>query len=264
MVFTARSEAQLSEMLKLCKELSVPVTILGNGSNVVAPDEGLRGAVITPAVDIVEIKLDAAESIICGAGIKLSALAVFAANNALTGLEFAHGIPGTAGGGAYMNAGAYGGEMKDVLLSCRHVDQNGDAGEISGDGLCLSYRSSVYKQNGAFITGLKLKLAPGDPVAIIEKMRELGQRRREKQPLEYPSAGSVFKRPPGNFAGTLIEQCGLKGYRIGGAEVSEKHAGFIINAGGATAADILKLIDHIKNVVMRETGITLECELKIL
>ena len=163
-----------------------------------------------------------------------------------------------------MNAGAYGGEMRDVLLSCTHVDANGDVGSFDGDALALRYRGSVYSDSARIITSLLLQLQPGDPDAIRERMEELMARRRDKQPLDYPSAGSTFKRPTGYYAGALIEQCGLKGFAVGGAQVSEKHAGFVINRGGATAADVHAVIDHCRAVVQHETGVLLEPEVKFI
>ena len=163
-----------------------------------------------------------------------------------------------------MNAGAYGGEMKDVLLSCRHLERDGSAGELRGDALGLSYRHSVYSENGAVILSIVVGLKPGDPKEIGARMDDLMERRRSKQPLEFPSAGSVFKRPLGNFAGTLIESCGLKGATVGGAQVSEKHAGFIVNRGGATCEDVLRLIAKIQETVLRETGVALECEVRTI
>ena len=178
-------------------------------------------------------------------------------------IEFAYGIPGTVGGAVYMNAGAYGGEMKDVLVRCTHIDGDGKLGQLAGEDLHLSYRHSAYYDNGCIITGLELRLQPGDPAEIKAKMDDLISRRREKQPIEYPSAGSTFKRPPGHFAGALIDQCGLRGTSVGGARVSEKHAGFVINTGGATCADVLALCRQCREKVLAETGVELEMEIRV-
>ena len=187
----------------------------------------------------------------------------FALQNSLSGLEFAFGIPGSCGGAAFMNAGAYGGEMKDVLFKCDHIDENGERGSLSGDELNLSYRHSAYSENGCTITGLYLKLKKGNPDEIKAKMDDFLQRRKDKQPLEYPSAGSTFKRPEGYFAGALIEECGLKGKQVGGAQVSEKHAGFIINKGGATCTDILELCKICSETVYKQKGVKLEMEIRV-
>ncbi|MBQ6626623.1 MAG: UDP-N-acetylmuramate dehydrogenase, partial [Ruminococcus sp.] len=185
----------------------------------------------------------------------------FAQTNSLAGLEFAYGIPGSVGGAVYMNAGAYGGEMKDVVTSVTHLTQDGDIVTLPLDELDFSYRHSVYKENNSIILSATIELKPGDKDEIKALMDDILNRRKTKQPLEYPSAGSVFKRPEGNFAGTLIEQCGLKGKTIGGAQVSEKHAGFIINVGGATCDDVLNLVKFVQETVQRETGYFLEREI---
>ena len=189
---------------------------------------------------------------------------MFALENSLSGLEFAYGIPGTLGGAVYMNAGAYGGEMKDVLFSCTHVDNIGNVASFKKDELDLCYRHSVYADNGYTIISAVLKLKKADKTEIKDAMDDKLRRRKEKQPLEYPSAGSTFKRPEGYFAGALIEQSGLKGYTVGGAQVSEKHAGFVINRGGATATDIINIIDDIKKKVYEDSGVHLEPEVKII
>ena len=199
-----------------------------------------------------------------GSGVTLAQAATFAAQAGLSGLEFAHGIPGSLGGGVFMNAGAYDGEMAQVIAWVDCLDETGASHRLAGDDLALGYRTSCFAQRPWLITGARLTLTPGDPAAIRAKMADLAQRRRAKQPLEYPSAGSTFKRPPGHFAGGLIEQCGLKGYQIGGAQVSEKHAGFVINTGGATCQDILDLIHHVRQVVRDQTGVLLEPEVRLL
>ena len=259
-----KDEDALCGILAFCREQEIPVCAIGNGSNLLIPDEGMDGAVLLIGSGLGKIDVHSDGTVVCGAGASLKKLCMAAYDRALTGLEFAYGIPGSCGGAAFMNAGAYGGEMKDVLISCTHVTPAGEHGVLSGDALGLSYRHSAYKENGCVITSLALKLLPGNREQIKERMDELMQRRRDKQPLEYPSAGSIFKRPPGHFAGTLIEQCGLKGAQIGGAQVSEKHAGFIVNAGGATCADVLNLIEHIQKTVLAQTGVTLECEVRAM
>ena len=194
----------------------------------------------------------------------MGSLCKFAQKCGLSGLEFAWGIPGTVGGALFMNAGAYGGEMKDIVYSVSHITQNGDIGRTEAENLEFGYRTSVYRKNGCIITGAVFKLKKDDPEEIQNRMNDYMNRRSTKLPLEYPSAGSTFKRPVGYFAGGLIEQCGLKGYSIGGAEVSEKHAGFIINKGGATTNDVLSLIKYVQNKVFTETGVHLETEVKYI
>lgn len=257
------SEAQFSQLLGCCNAQGLLPVVLGNGSNVLVSDEGLRGVVIclVPGLD----SLAEQDGVItCGAGVSMNRLCRFALEKELTGLEFAFGIPGSAGGAAFMNAGAYGGEMKDVLIGCTHLTQNGEQGSFTGDELALGYRRSAYRDNGFFITSLTLRLEPGDQTAIRAKMEDLIGRRKAKQPLEYPSAGSTFKRPEGYYAGALIEGCGLKGKRIGGAQVSEKHAGFVINAGNASSADLLALIRLVQDTVYRDKGVRLEPEVRFL
>lgn len=258
------NETALCKVLECCHREGLPVLVLGNGSNLLVPDEGLRGVVITLGGEFRDLKLLEDHRIWCGAGTTLARLCKFAEENTLTGLEFAWGIPGSAGGAAYMNAGAYDGEMKQVLKSCRHVSMTGQAGALKGEALQLSYRHSAYAENRCAITSLTVQLTPGQPEAIAGRMEELMERRRSKQPLEFPSAGSVFKRPAGHFAGGLIEQCGLKGLREGGARVSEKHAGFIISDGTATCQDVLRLIERIQHIVKKETGVSLECEVRAI
>lgn len=262
MVFPDEAD-KLSEIVAYASKNRVPVLVIGKGSNLLVSDDGFKGVVINMC-RFDSVRLVDETTIVCQSGISLSRLCRFALGNSLTGLEFAFGIPGTAGGAAYMNAGAYGGEMKDVLISCEHVLPNGEIGVFSGDELKLGYRHSVYSDTDLLITSLTLKLKKGNAEEIKAKMDELMSKRRDKQPLEYPSAGSTFKRPEGYFAGALIEQCGLKGYAVGGAEVSEKHAGFVVNKGGATANDVLAVIKHCQDTVLKETGVFLEPEVKII
>ncbi len=256
--------SKLSAILKECRDSDINYMILGNGSNVLASDDGFRGVVIRLDGDFRRISLVDDTTIYCGAGATLASLCKFALNCGLTGLEFAWGIPGSVGGAVFMNAGAYGGEMKDVVYSVSHMDKEGNIGRTEKDALDFGYRTSVYRRNQCIITGVTLKMRSGAPDDIRAKMDDYLGRRTEKQPLEYPSAGSVFKRPEGAFAGALIEQCGLKGASHGGAQVSEKHAGFIINKGGATAHDVKSLIREVQTEVAEKTGYTLECELIIL
>ncbi len=259
------NEKTLSQVLKLCNESAVDVFVLGKGSNLLVSDDGIKNkAVIHISKGLDSIELIDDDTIRVGAGASLISLCKFALANSLTGLEFAYGIPGSCGGAAFMNAGAYGGEMKDVLISCTHLDKFGNKGSFSLNELDLSYRHSVYSDKALVITSLTLKLEKGNKTEIENKMNELMSRRKEKQPLEYPSAGSVFKRPEGYFAGALIEQSNLKGKRIGGAAVSEKHAGFIINVDNATTSDVLNLIEHCRQTVKNNFGVELEPEIRLV
>lgn len=259
-LITVKTIDELQTAVNTCKASDIPVMILGNGSNLLVSDKGIEGAVITLDGDFKEITVDG-DIITSGAGAKLSRLCSVALENGLTGLEFAYGIPGSVGGAMYMNAGAYGGEMKDVALSVTALTSNGEIREVSAEELQLGYRTSVFKTNGEIILFSKYKLEQGDKTTIKEKMDDVMDRRKTKQPLEFPSAGSVFKRPEGAFAGTLIEQCGLKGKTVGGAQVSEKHAGFIINIGGATCDDVMGLVKIVQDTVKSETGYFLEREI---
>jgi len=254
---------QCAQILSFCYQEGLPLLYLGGGSNVIVHDFGIRGAVLcTNGLGDLEL-LDGCR-IRCGAGVKLSRLCSFALEHSLSGLEFAWGIPGTAGGAVYMNAGAYDGCFKDVLESCEHITPAGQTEVLTADRVKLGYRTSIYQKNQNLITSMILQLKPGVREPIREKMDDLMNRRRDKQPLEYPSAGSTFKRPEGYFAGALIEQSGLKGASVGGAQVSEKHAGFIINTGNATASDILRLIEKVQQTVFDKTGVPLECEVRVL
>ena len=251
---------QLKAVLLACKENHIPLFVIGKGSNLLISDNGMKGVVLSLDGDFKEISLK--ENIItAGAGASLTRLCNFALDNSLSGLEFGFGIPGTVGGAAYMNAGAYDGEMKDVVISVTHITRDGELVTLDASELDLYYRHSVYKTNDNIILFVTVKLEPKDATAIKEKMDDFMNRRKSKQPLEFPSAGSVFKRPAGNFAGTLIEGCGLKGKTIGGAQVSEKHAGFIINVGDATCKDVLDLVKFVQETVKSETGYFLEREI---
>ncbi len=254
---------KFSSIISYLSKNNTAYLVIGKGSNLLVSDNGFKGVVInTCKFDSIELADET--TIVCSAGVSLSRLCRFALEHSLTGLEFAFGIPGTAGGAAYMNAGAYGGEMKDVLVNCKHITKDGEIKEFAGDELGLSYRHSAYSDTDNLIVSLTLKLSKGDKSEIKAKMDELMGRRRDKQPLEFPSAGSTFKRPEGYFAGALIEQCGLKGFTVGGAQVSEKHAGFVVNIGNATAKDVIGVIDHCKQTVYSATGVTLDPEVKII
>lgn len=263
LVVYPENQEQIGALVKEAKAADVRLMAIGNGSNLLVDDNGIDACVMVLDEHFAEIRLIDDETVYAGAGAMLIKVCRFAYENGLSGLEFAYGIPGTCGGGAFMNAGAYGGEMKDVLFKCSHIDSNGDAGCLEGDDLKLSYRHSAYYDNGCIITGLYLKLKKADKAEIKAKMDDLLSRRRDKQPLEYPSAGSTFKRPEGFFAGALIEQCGLKGRTVGGAQVSEKHSGFVINIGGATCRDVLDLCKICSDTVLEQTGVTLEMEIRV-
>ena len=258
------SAETLADLVKLCKKQGVKPLVIGNGSNLLVTDKGIDGVVIKIGSQMSSIELIGEDTVVCGAGAQLKSLCSFMLEHSLSGLEFAYGIPGTLGGAVYMNAGAYGGEIKDVLVSCTHIDSDGNIGELSGDALSLGYRRSAYTDNGFTVVSAVLKLKKGNADEIKAAMDDKLSRRRDKQPLEFPSAGSTFKRPEGYFAGALIEECGLKGFTVGGAQVSEKHAGFVINKGGATSDDILKLIEHIQKTVYEKCGVLLEPEVKIV
>ncbi len=260
LLITVDSVKELNCAINACKSNDVPYMILGNGSNLLISDKGIEGAVITLDGEFKGVSIDD-EVITAGAGAKLSKLCTVALDCSLSGLAFAYGIPGTVGGAVYMNAGAYGGETKDALTSVTALTQAGEVREYEADELCMGYRTSVFKTNGDIILFAKYKLHKDDKQAIRERMDDYMNRRKTKQPLEYPSAGSVFKRPEGAFAGTLIEQCGLKGKTVGGAQVSEKHAGFIINIGSATCDDVMDLIKLVQDTVKAQTGYTLEREI---
>lgn len=255
--------AQLCRAVALCKAQGVRYYLLGNGSNILFADEGYNGVVldISSMQDTVEVH---GTQLTAGAGVRLSALCKTALEHSLTGLEFAYGIPGTVGGAVYMNAGAYGGEMKDVLEAVSYLTADGRWVDSEASELDFSYRHSAFEENGACILGAVLHLEKGDPDAIKARMNELMQKRIDKQPLDKPSAGSTFKRPAGAFAAALIDQCGLRGYRHGGAAVSDKHCGFVVNLGGATCADVLALCDEVRAIVKEKTGYDLEKEIRVV
>ena len=253
----------VGRVIKICKEKEIPYFILGNGSNLLVGDGGYRGAVIQIYRNMSSVTVEGNE-ITAQAGALLSAVAAAAKNASLTGFEFAGGIPGTIGGAVVMNAGAYGGEMKDVLTEVTVMNAEGDIFTLPTEELELGYRTSIIKTAGYIVLEAKIRLKEGDPEVIRETMKDLTIRRTTKQPLEYPSAGSTFKRPEGYFAGKLIMDSGLAGYQVGGAQVSEKHCGFVINAGDATARDVRKLMDNVRDIVYKKYGVTLEPEVKFL
>lgn len=259
------STEALSDILKACKAEGIKPLVLGRGSNVLVKDEGIHGVVILMGEAFSNVEYCGNDLFRAQAGATLTKLCKTALEYGYTGLEFAYGIPGSVGGGVYMNAGAYGGELKDVVLTVSHMNLDGEKGSFGSEReLGLSYRHSNYMGSDLIITSVLIKLEKGNPDAIKMKMDNILERRKLKQPLEYPSAGSTFKRPEGHYAGSLIQECGLKGVQFGGAAVSEKHAGFIINKDHATAADILTLITHVQGVVKDMTGVTLEPEVRIL
>ena len=254
---------QVQTILQICREEEVPYFILGNGSNLLVSDQGYRGVVIQLFRNFAGIQVEG-KKIHAQAGTLLSTIAAAARNASLTGFEFAGGIPGTLGGAVVMNAGAYGGEMKDVLADVTVLTKEGEILVIPAEQLEMGYRTSIVKTAGYIVLEASISLEEGEEEKIRARMKELSDMRTSKQPLEYPSAGSTFKRPTGYFAGTLIEQTGLKGLTVGGAQVSEKHAGFVINIGGATCADVKELIAKVQNEVFQASGVHLEPEVKII
>ncbi len=249
---------QLSLVLQEVQKTGLPLHYLGRGSNLLVSDGGVKGAVVCLA-EMNEISVEG-NRITAFAGASLSALCRTAREHALAGLEFAYGIPGSVGGALFMNAGAYGGEMSQVVVSAECMDQNGQSHHVEATQMALGYRESVFRENGWIILSATVELVKGNREEIHAKMEELLTRRKEKQPLEFPSAGSTFKRPTGYFAGALIEQSGLKGFSVGEAQVSEKHAGFLINRGGATAGEVLELIQKVRQTVHDDSGVWLEPE----
>ena len=254
---------QVAEVLRLCLTYQKEYLIIGNGSNLLVSDKGISGVVIEIGKQMDEITVDGT-TIYAQAGAMLSKTAHAALEAGLTGMEFAAGIPGCVGGAVVMNAGAYGGEMKDVLTSVEYLAADGNIVEVPAAELDLSYRHSIFEENGGCILSATFRLKKGDAASIKARMDELMQKRIDKQPLDKPSAGSTFKRPAGAFAAALIDQCGLRGYRHGGAAVSEKHCGFVVNLGGATCADVLALCDEVRSIVKEKTGYDLEKEIRVV
>lgn len=257
------STEQLRKIQKYLRLIEEPYTILGNGSNLLVGDKGYRGVILQIGNKMSDIRVNG-NTITAQAGALLSKTAKVALEHGLTGLEFASGIPGSIGGAVVMNAGAYGGEMKQVITSVTVLDQEGEELVLDNATMEFGYRTSVIKHRPFLVTEVTMELTPGDPTVIKSTMDDLAARRREKQPLEYPSAGSTFKRPEGHYAGQLIMEAGLKGFQIGGARVSDKHCGFVINTGTASAADVLDVIHHIQQTVKEKFDITLEPEVIIL
>lgn len=257
-----------ANLIALCRRENISFFWLGNGSNLLVGDRGIRGAVLRLDPKAAAATLVDGTTVYCDAGMTLQRLCLFARENSLTGLEFAYGIPGTVGGAVYMNAGAYGGEMAQVVVSADCLARDGERFTLSADELALGYRHSKlmdYPENGnPIVVGVTLSLQTGERETIAARMRELIAKRQEKQPLEYPSAGSFFKRPTGHFAGALIEQAGLKGYRVGDAQVSEKHAGFVVNRGNATARELCQLCEDVQAIVWQRTGVRLEPEVRFV
>ncbi len=257
-----------ASLIALCHREDIPFFWLGNGSNLLVGDRGIRGAVLRLDPKAAKVTLIDDATLYCDAGMTLQRLCLFARDNSLTGLEFAYGIPGTVGGAVYMNAGAYGGEMAQVVVSAECVARDGERYTLTAEELALSYRHSAlmdYPENGnPIVVGVTLSLQAGDRETIAARMRELIAKRQEKQPLEYPSAGSFFKRPMGHFAGALIQEAGLKGYRVGDAQVSEKHAGFVVNRGKATARELCQLCEDVQTIVEQKAGVRLEPEVRFV
>lgn len=262
-----KTEEELVKVVRLCKEEKVSYLLIGNGSNLLVADEGYRGVVLKIDDCSEEFTVQEEEQatiVTASAGMNLTTFAMKVANLGLTGFEFAAGIPGTLGGAVFMNAGAYGGEIKNCIICARVVNMDGEILTLSKEELQLSYRSSIAQQKGYLILSATFQFLKGDKDLIHQKIEELNRQRREKQPLEYPSAGSTFKRPEGYFAGKLIMDAGLKGYRVGGAVVSEKHSGFVINTGNATAADVIQLINDVSRIVKEKYDVVLEPEVRII
>ena len=264
-LYVPKNEKALIAAVNFSKENNIPFHILGNGSNVLISDDGLKGIVIKLFGGLTDLLYLGDGIIAVGAGVSLTRLCNFALEKSLTGLEFAYGIPGTVGGAVYMNAGAYGGEIKDVLMSVRTFNpETGEVKEEPVQKVSLSYRDTQFMNTGVIITAAYFKLEKGKKEAISARMLELMTKRKTSQPLEFPSAGSTFKRPPNAFAAALIDKCGLKGLTVGGAKVSEKHAGFVINFDNASFDDVITLMDKIKAIVLQEHGIELTPEVEIL
>ena len=262
-VLVQPDETALEAILALCRQYHVSYSFIGNGSNLLVGDKGIRGVVIEMTDPMGNIEVDGTK-ITAQAGAMLSKIANTAASNGLGGMEFAAGIPGSVGGAVVMNAGAYGGEMKDIIEKVYVLDENGAQLELDRDALDLGYRHSCIPEKKYIVTKVVLELVPRDEAEIRSEMKELNEKRAEKQPLQYPSAGSTFKRPEGYFAGKLIMDAGLRGYQVGGAQVSEKHCGFVINKGDATAADICQLMRDVSDKVQAQFGVVLEPEVKMI
>ncbi|SHH20150.1 UDP-N-acetylmuramate dehydrogenase [Caloranaerobacter azorensis DSM 13643] len=262
-LFIPRNIEQISKVLTLCKELDIDYFIMGNGSNLLVSDKGIRGVVIKISENLSDVRVEG-NKIIAQSGILLSKLSRIALKHSLTGLEFASGIPGSLGGAITMNAGAYGGEMKDIVTLVRCIGGNGEIIEFTNEQMEFGYRSSIIDERELIVIEVEMELKKGNYEDIKSYMDELTQKRITKQPLNLPSAGSTFKRPKGYYAGKLIEDAGLKGLRFGDAQVSEKHSGFIVNLGNATCNDVLNLIKVIQKTVRDKFGVELKTEVKII
>ncbi|MCI6434714.1 MAG: UDP-N-acetylmuramate dehydrogenase [Clostridiales bacterium] len=258
-----QNEEELSEVLKVSGKLDIKPVILGAGTNVLAPDEGLPGLIVCLKDCMNGMELLAEDKIRVMSGVTMTRAAVFAANHGLTGMEFAHGIPGTVGGGVYMNAGAYGGEISQICRSVAVMDRNGKTRQLSREEMDFGYRHSILEESGEIVVSAVFGLAQDSPEAVKARMRQLQAKRSASQPLDLPSAGSAFKRPVGGYAAALIDQAGLKGYRVGNAAISGKHAGFAVNLGGATAHDVKELLTQVSDRVFAASGIRLEPEIRI-
>ncbi|MGM9935732.1 MAG: UDP-N-acetylmuramate dehydrogenase [Candidatus Ornithomonoglobus sp.] len=263
MFVSAGSAEETAELIRLAKENSIPYMVMGNGSNMLVGDKGIRGMVIQIGPGMTDCEINGT-TVTAGAGILMSKLATEILKAELSGFEALSGIPGTLGGGIFMNAGAYGAEIKSVVKSVTYLDDDGKLHEISGEDCRFGYRKSIFSEGGKYVVSAALELERGRYDDIKAAMADYNKRRSDKQPLSMPSAGSTFKRPEGHFAGKLIQDAGLMGYSIGGAQVSDKHAGFIVNKGGATAADVLALIDHVKKTVKERFDVTLEPEVRLI
>ena len=258
-----QNEEELSEVLKVSRKLDTKPVILGAGTNVLAPDEGLPGLIVCLKDCMNGMELLEGGGIRVMSGVTMTRAAVFAANHGLTGMEFAHGIPGTVGGGVYMNAGAYGGEISQICRSVTVMDRNGKTRQLSREEMDFGYRHSILEESGEIVVSAVFGLAQDSPEAVKARMRQLQAKRCASQPLDLPSAGSAFKRPVGGYAAALIDQAGLKGYRVGNAAISGKHAGFAVNLGGATAHDVKELLTQVSDRVFAASGIRLEPEIRI-
>ena len=258
-----QSEQELQGLLRKAAEFKVPVTLIGNGSNLLVRDKGIRGLVIKLGNMLNGFAAEG-NTLTFGSGVSLAMASRKAAELSLSGMEFAVGIPGSIGGAVYMNAGAYDGDMSKVVTRVRVMAMSGEVSELEAGELDFGYRHTALQGSGRIVLAVTVQLSAGDKEAIAEKMADFSNRRLTKQPLELPSAGSMFKRPPGYFAGTLIDQTGLKGYTVGGAQVSTKHAGFVVNIGGATAKDVLQLISDVQDKVFAAHGVHLEPEVLVL
>ena len=258
-----KSAEELAEILKVSVLMDITPAILGAGTNVLAPDEGMDGLVVCLKDCMGGMEQLDETTIRVAAGVTMTRAAMFAANLGLGGMEFAHGIPGTIGGGVYMNAGAYGGEIKDICTFVDVMDKEGNITRRTAEEMKFSYRHSVLEDEGGIVLAAEFKLVPTSPEDVKAKMKELQAKRSASQPLDLPSAGSAFKRPVGGFAAALIDQAGLKGYTVGGAAISTKHAGFAVNVGGATAADVENLLKQVSDIVFEKSGIRLEPEVRI-